>query len=304
MTSDKLIPDPWPALSYSDFAETRHLLHMIVQIVGKLKLNEPFQAQWAGVPLWVNARGLTTGAISYPGGAYEVRFDFIAHQVEWYTSTGASGQMALGPGSVADFAESFLGQLRQIGIAADIDMMPQEVPDPIPFDQDSAKRPYDRDQINAWWRILLSIRRVFYAFQGRFTGKTQPIGLMWGTLDIRHVVYNGHPETPSPKDGYIDRNAMTEGMIEMGWWTGDASHPEPAFFAFTFPHPKGIETAKIAPDGAGWVTAMGEFILDYEALRQSKDPDAALTAFLESTYQAGAKAAGWDPALLGSGKPN
>lgn len=253
MTSDKLIPDPWPALPYSDFTETRHLLHMIVQIVGKLKLNEPFQAQWAGIPLWVNARGLTTG--QFPVRAAPMRCVSISSPIRWngIPAPGSAGRWRL---------------------------------------------------TRARWRILLSIRRVFYAFQGRFTGKTQPIGLMWGMLDIRHVVYNGHPETPSPKDGYIDRNAMTEGMTEMGWWTGDASHPEPAFFAFTFPHPRGIETAKIAPDAAGWVPAMGEFLLDYEALCQSKDPDAALSSFLESTYQAGAKAAGWDPALLGSGKPN
>jgi hypothetical protein len=35
--------DPWPAFSYPDFAATQHLLHMVLQAVGKLKLKEPFE---------------------------------------------------------------------------------------------------------------------------------------------------------------------------------------------------------------------------------------------------------------------
>ena len=69
--------DPWPAFSYPEFAATQHLLHMGLQIVGKLKLTEPFQPQWAEVPLWLSGRGLTTGPIPYAGGVYEVTVDFI-----------------------------------------------------------------------------------------------------------------------------------------------------------------------------------------------------------------------------------
>src|SRR5690349_2495282 len=91
----------WPALSRSAFEPTRYFLHMVLQAIGKLKLAEPFQAQWAEVPLWLNARGLTTGPIPYAGGVYEVRADFITHEIHWLTSSGASGQLPLGPSSVA-----------------------------------------------------------------------------------------------------------------------------------------------------------------------------------------------------------
>lgn len=89
--------DPWPAFSYSAFEPTRHLLHMVLQAVGKLGLAKPFQAQWAEVPLWLTARGLTTGPIPDAGGVYEVRIDLIAHEVQWLTSAGVSGQLPLGP---------------------------------------------------------------------------------------------------------------------------------------------------------------------------------------------------------------
>lgn len=303
MTTSKSSPDPWPALSSPAFAPTQRLLHMMLQAVGKLKLSEPFEAQWAQVPLQLYARGLTTGPIPYSGGVYEVRTDFMSHEVQWHTSSGASGQIPLGPTSVAKFVETFLDQLRNAGVETSITLMPQEVSDPIPFDEDTEARPYDRALVNAWWRILLRTQRVMRIFQGRFTGKTQPIGMMWGTLDIRAVLYSGKPASPGTNTDFIRRNAMNAELIEMGWWSGDAAYAKPAFYAFTYPQPQGIERAKVLPAAARWETGMGEFLLDYDDLRRSGNPDRDLLAFLESTYEAGATAAGWDFALLGSGRP-
>jgi hypothetical protein len=293
----------WPALSYSAFEPTRYLLHMVLQAVGKLKLAEPFQAQWAEVPLWLSARGLTTGPIPYAGGVYEVRADFLSHEMQWLTSSGALGQLPLGPTSVATFVDSFLDRLRRAGIDASITLMPQEVPNPIPFNEDKEQRPYDRDLANVWWRILLSVQRVMQVFQGRFTGKTQPIGLMWGTLDIRAAFYNGKPASAGANTDYIRRNAMNAELIEMGWWSGNASYSRPAFYSFTYPQPQGIENAKVGPTVARWDAGMGEFLLDYDDLRQSSNPDRDLLTFLKSTYNAGATAGRWDSKLLGSGRP-
>jgi hypothetical protein len=304
MSSDKNISyDPWPLLPYSAFAPTQHLLHMALQAIGKLKLKEPFEPQWAEVPLWLTSRGLTTGPIPYSGGAYEVTADLIAHRIYCATSWGTLGQCTLTPMSVADFVSSLFATLRGTGIDVTINMKPQEVANPIPFDQDIKPRAYDAALVNAWWRILLSAYRVMQVFHGRFNGKTQPIGLMWGTLDIRDVRYSGRPAPAGEKADYIRRNAMNEELMEVGWWSGSEAYPKAAFYSFTYPPPKGIEQAKISPAGARWESAMGEFLLDYDDLRKSKQPDADLLAFFESTYKAGAEAAGWDPKLVGSGKP-
>jgi hypothetical protein len=295
--------EPWPELSYPDFAPTQHLLHMALQAVGKLKLKEAFEPQWAEVPLWLSSQGLTTGPIPYSGGAYEVAIDLIAHKVECATSWGTSHRCDLASMSVAQFVEQLFDLLSKAGINASINLKPQEVPNPIPFDQDTQVRPYDPALVNAWWRILLSTQRVMQVFRGRFQGKTQPIGLMWGTLDIRDVRYNGKPAAPGKKADYIRRNAMNEELIEVGWWSGSAAYPKPAFYSFTYPQPKGIERAGIRPARARWEPAMGEFLLDYDDLRQSKDPDGDLLSFFESTYNAGAESAGWDPHLSGTGRP-
>ena len=295
--------DPWPALSYPDFSATQHLLHMGLQVLGKLKLTEPFEPQWAEVPLWLTSRGLTTGPLPYSGGAYEVMIDCISHRVMCTTSWDTSGSFDMGPMSVADFFEMLFDRLRKAGVNASINRKPQEVPNPIPFDQDKQQRAYEPGLVNRWWRILLSTQRVMQVFHGRFNGRTQPIGLMWGTMDIRDVRYNGKPASSGEKADYIRRNAMNEELIEVGWWSGSAAYPRPAFYSFTYPQPAGIEQAKVSPLLSRWDGSMGEFILDYDDLRTSHDPDGDLLSFFESTYKAGAERAGWSPGLVGSGIP-
>ena len=126
---------------------------------------------------------------------------------------------------------------------------------------------------------------------------------MWGTLDIRDVRYNGRPASPGAEADYIRRNAMNEEQIEVGWWSGSSAYPKPAFYSFTYPQPAGIESARVSPPGSRWDSAMGEFLFDYDDLRNSKNPDGDLLSFFESTYKAGAERAGWDASLVGTGTP-
>ena len=199
------------------------------------------------MPLWLNSRGLTTGPIPYLGGAYEISVDLISHQVGCTSSWGSSGHCDLASMSVAEFVRRLFEVLSKAGINVTINLKPQEIADPIPFDQDTKPRRYDPTLVNAWWRILLSTQRVMQFFHGRFRGKTQPIGLVWGTLDIREVRYNGKPASPGEKADYIRRNAMNEELIELGWWAGSAAYPKPAFYSFTYPQPPGIERSKVSP---------------------------------------------------------
>ena len=72
-----------------------------------------------------------------------------------------------------------------------------------------------------------------------------------------------------------------------GFWPGDARLQEPAFFAYAYPKPDGIEDAAVEPAAAGWNADLGEFVLSYEAVRTSPDPRRALLDFFESAYRAG-----------------
>jgi hypothetical protein len=297
--------EPWPALSYEEFKSTAYLLHGGIQAIGKLKLLTPFEPHWANVALWLTSRGLTTGQIAYETGSFCIDIDLITHQIICTTSWDTSGKFDLAPMSVAKLTATLFKVLKDISIDITVNPMPQEIPDPIPFNQDTKERPYEAPLANAWWRIMVSTYHVLKRYHARFTGRTPPIGLMWGTLDLRDARYRGTlVPTTGINAGYIRRNAMNNAQVEAGWWIGSPNYPRPAYFSFTYPQPEGIEQAKLQPKAAHWNTTLGEFILDYDDLRQSKHPEQDLLAFFESTYQAGAEErAGWPPELIGTGKP-
>lgn len=300
----KLSEKLWPELPYEKFASTGHLLHMGMQMLGKLKLLTSFEPQWNNVALWITARGLTTGPISYQTKTFAIYVDLIDHKIICMENSGLIQEFKLASMSVAQFMESLFSALKKIGIDVTINLKPQEIPDPIPFDRDTALQIYNADLANSWWRILVSSQKVMQRYHGRFTGKTQPIGFMWGTFDLRDARYNGIAVEPTGINaGYIRRNAMNEALIECGWWSGNPAYPRAAYYSFTFPQPEKIEQVKIKPAAARWDATMGLFILDYDDLLQSKNPEDDLLAFFESSYGAGATLAGWDAKLLGSGKP-
>ena len=148
--------DLWPDLPLEAWQDTLSTLHMWTQIVGKVRLAlSPNINHWWGVPFYVNALGLTTSAIPYSGGNFDVQFDFIHHKLVIRTSNDAILPLALRPQSVADFYREFMAALASVGIAVKIWKMPVEIPDPIPFDQDAKHASYDPEYANRFWRILV-----------------------------------------------------------------------------------------------------------------------------------------------------
>ena len=94
------------------------------------------------------------------------------------------------------------------------------------------------------------------------------------------------------------RDAYSHEVISHGFWPGGGPMPEPVFYAYAAPEPAGFKSATVLPAAAYYHAQLGEFILPYEAVRQSPSPDEALLAFVESTYAAGATLAGWDRGAL------
>jgi hypothetical protein len=164
--------------------------------------------------------------------------------------------------------------------------VPVEIAEPIPFEQDEVHKEYDAVFAQRFWRILLQTTRVINIFRARFQGKVSPIHLFWGALDLACTRFSGRtaPEHPS-------------------MWPGAPGPPggpsiEPLFYSYAYPEPPGYREYSIAPAEARFDANFGEFVLPYEAMRLSPDPDAALLGFLQSTYEAAANCAHWDRAAL------
>ncbi|HEX4737200.1 MAG TPA: DUF5996 family protein [Allosphingosinicella sp.] len=294
----------WPALPLDDWRETKETLHLWMQMVGKLRLAlAPMANHWWQVSFYPTARGLTTSAMPYAGGAAEARFDFLDHVLRIETSDGGRRELALAPRSVADFYFEFIEALRGLGIEAHIVPHPVETPEAIPFAEDEVHRSYDPQAARRFWRVLVDIAPVFELWRGRFVGKSSPVHFWWGAFDLACTRFNGRRAPPHPggvpnTPDYVMREGYSHECISAGWWPGGGGYEDAAFYAYAWPEPAGLRDAPVAPAGAFYDRDLGEFLLPYEAVRSEAQPDEAVLAFLESAYAAAAERAGWDRAAL------
>jgi hypothetical protein len=285
---------PWPQLPLDAWEDTYATLHMWTQVVGKVRLAlTPLINHWWEVPLYVNARGLTTSAIPYGDEIFEIQFDFIDHNLSIQTSWGTSKTLPLKPQSVAAFYSAFMSALRSLGIDVKIWAMPSEVPKPIRFQDDTQHASYDPEYANRFWHILILCGNIFQEFRGRFIGKDSPIHFFWGSFDLCVTRFSGRRAPERPGADPVTREAYSHEVISAGFWPG-AGYKGPAFYAYAAPEPQGFAEQKINPAQAFYDPQLKEFILMYDDVRKSSSPEQTLLSFLQSTYDAGANLAKWD----------
>lgn len=296
--------DTWPALPFEEWGDTCATLHLWTQIVGKVRLAcTPWTNHSWHVPLYLTARGLTSSLIPHGSRAFQIDFDFMEHQLRLSTSSGEAARLALEPRTVASFYAELMATLDELGVAVEIDPLPTEIPNPIPLSEDTDHASYDGEYVRRWWQVLVQSQRVLHAFRARFIGKTSPIHLFWGGLDLAVTRFSGrtaptHPGGIPHLADWVTREAYSHEVSSAGFWPGNADAPNPLFYSYAYPTPEGFKDAKVEPEGAFWYDDLGEFVLPYDAVRQADDPDRALDSFLETTYAAAAELAGWDREAL------
>jgi hypothetical protein len=290
--------DAWPELPLQGWQDTYATLHMWTQIVGKVRLAlSPRVNHWWEVPLYVNARGLTTSAIPYKDGIFEIQFDFIEHRLILQTSWGLSKILDLRPQSVADFYQEFMSTLGSLGIEVKIWTMPVEVPTPVRFESDTQHASYDREYAHRFWRILVSCANIFEEFRSGFIGKSSPVHFFWGSFDLAVTRFSGRPAPERVGADAITREAYSHEVISAGFWPG-AGFKGPAFYAYAAPEPVGFGVQPVKPAEAFYHPELKEFLLMYDDVRRAASPREALLSFLRSTYEAGANLAQWDRQAL------
>jgi hypothetical protein len=300
----------WPALPFPEWKETCATLHMWTQIVGKVRMAlSPWTNHSWHVTLYLTARGLTTSPIPFRAGAFEIRFDFVAHELRLLTSDGGLKVIALAPQTVAQFYHTVTEALRDLGIEVRIGMTPNEVEDAIPFDQDNKHASYDPEYANRFWRVLLQSDRVFKKFRSDFCGKCSPVHFFWGSFDLAVTRFSGRGAPPHPGGvphlpDAVAREAYSQEVSSLGFWPGNDAMPEPIFYSYAYPAPEGFADAKVQPAAATFNAQLKEFVLPYEAVRQAAAPDQALLDFARSTYDAASTLGDWDRAALEEVKPD
>jgi Family of unknown function (DUF5996) len=291
---------PWQELPTAAWRDTCATVQLWTQIVGKIRLTRsPWLNHSWHVALYVTPRGLTTSPIPDGARAFQIDFDFIDHALRISASDGAERQFALAGQSVASFYAAVMAALRDLGTAVTIDEMPNELPDPVRFSQDTAHASYDPDAVRRFLQILVNCDRVFKEFRTGFLGKASLVHFFWGSFDLAVTRFSGrraprHPGGVPNLPDAVAHEAYSHEVSSAGFWPGGGAIDYPAFYSYAYPEPAGFRTTKVKPDAAFFSEALGEFILPYDAVRTALDPDKALLDFLQGTYEAAAISAKWD----------
>jgi hypothetical protein len=290
----------WPTLNYDKAKETYEALLYWTQIVGKIKLDKmPWINHSWHVPLYVTPKGLTTSDIADKGLHFQIDFNFIDHQLEISTDSGESRSFALKGICVADFYGVIFETLSQLNIEASIRPIPNEVMVAIPFPENNAIVKYDADEITNFHKALLNANSIFTKFRAGFSGKCSPVHFFWGADDLAVTRFSGR-KAPKHQGGVpnlpdrVAEEAYSHEVSSAGFWPGNAMYPQAAFYSYIYPEPAGFKIAEIQPSAAYYHKEMGEYLLPYDIVRQSDDPEQMVLDFLESTYNAAANLAGWN----------
>jgi hypothetical protein len=294
-----LTAERWPSLPVAEWAATRDTIQLWTQVVGKIRLAcSPLLNHWWNVTLSVTARGLTSSLMwTDDGRGFQIDFDFIAHSLDITVADGGSRHVPLEPRPVADFYREVLARLGELHIHPHIWTTPVEIEGSIPFEDDRQHASYDREQVARFWQLLVSATRVLEEFRTGFVGKSSPVHVFWGALDLATTRFSGRSAPPHPGGApncgpQVMLEAYSQEVSSCGYWPGGSG--EGIFYSYAYPEPDGYRDAPVLPSAAAYDGELGEFVLPYDFVRRADDPEATLLSFLKSAYEAAANSGLWD----------
>ena len=293
----------WPELRVEDWEPTRDTLTLWLQVVGKIRITRtPLLNHWWNAPFHLTARGLTTSLMpADPGRSFSIDVDLVEHRLDVITTSGQARRMELAPKPVQEFYAELTGLLEELALTTEIWPVPVELEHAIPFPDDDVHDSYDAAAVSTFWRMLVETERVLDVFRARFLGKSSPVHLFWGALDLATSRFSGRGAPPHPGGmpncgPHVMHEAYSHEVCSAGFWPGGGG--EGIFYSYLYPEPGGYRTMPAGPAAARFDDALGEFVLPYTAVRTAPDPDAVLLDFLQRTYEAAAIAGHWDRTSL------
>ena len=287
-----------PPLPYDAWEDTKATLHLVAQILGKVKLaHHPKLGHWWHATLHVTPRGVSTHTIPTPGRNFEIELDVGDLALRLWSSEGARETVELEGLTISEVYRQTMAALGRIGHPTKILAKPYDNPhSEIPFAEDEEHASWDRDAIQRWWRVIVFIDEVFKLFAGRSFLRTSPVHLFWHSFDYVVKRFSGREASSMGEGGRrSDVEAYSHEVISFGFWPGDPKVRFPAFYSYTFPEPEGLAQSVLRPAEAWWNELPNSHLalLKYEDLRTKNDPREALLDFLESTYEAGCTSGEW-----------
>ena len=293
----------WPVLDPARDHQTLAVLHLASQMLGKIRVKHaPWTNHGWHVALQPNARGLAAlPTAASDGRTFTLALDLCRHAIVLTTSAEEREDLPLDAGSIAALHSGLVAMLEKHGLPSDFSGKPNEIEDAVPFAEDNVPRFYDPESAARFRESLAAMLPIFERFRAGFTGKSSPVHFWWGSFDLAVTRFSGRmaPQHPGGVPGLPDRitrEAYSQEVSSAGFWAGGATQADAFFYSYAYPEPTGFRDQAVA--SGGWNGDWQEFILPYEEVRTASDPEAHLTSFLQSTYDAAADLAGWDRVKL------
>jgi hypothetical protein len=272
-------------------------------MLGKIRVaHAPWTNHGWHVALQTRANGLETlPTAASDGRTFTLVLDLCRHAIVLWVSDESRDELPLNAGSVAALHSRLVAMLDRNGLPSSFHGRPSEIENAVPFAEDKAPRIYDRDSADRFRRVLAAILPVFERFRAGFIGKASPVHFWWGGFDLAATRFSGRPAPPHPGGmpglpDRITREAYSQEESSAGFWAGGVVPAEPFFYSYAYPEPEGYRDRTL-PAG-GFDQQWQEFTLPYGDVRSAADPEAMLSGFLQSTYDAAADLAKWDRAKL------
>lgn len=272
-------------IRYSEWAETKFTLHLISQILGKIKLETAQQEpQWAHVALDVTPDGFTTGLLSWVDAVFQIDMDIRNSRI-LVNVNGVIQSIDLKTSkSIKDYFDEIFGILNSRGIKITINPKPQEMAYKKNLNEDSTPLTFNQQDAMRGLQLFQFALREQMNFVGPLRCRKMKPALFWGTFDISFLIIRDKME-PFPEDKTIEKAAFDEPMIEYGFWLGDEQVEVPSFFVLPYPFIyKDLNAPSIKPSQAYYDKSLSEYFLDVESVAGSTNPSKDIQEFFRTTF--------------------
>ncbi len=281
-------------IRHSEWADTKFTLHLISQIMGKIKLETAQQEpQWAHVALTVTPTGFSTGLLFHEDKTFQVEADIQASEIR-ISGEGDIQTVELAHSkSIKRYFEEIFSALASLGIELTINPKPQEMAYQSLMNEDDAPLAFNREDALKGLKLFQFALREQLKFVAPMRCRKMKPALFWGTFDVSLLILHGVRE-PFPVDKVIEKAAFDEQMIEYGFWLGDDNVDVPSFFVLPYPFiNRELDAASLKPKHAYYDAALSEYFLSIEHVAANKDPSAELQDFFRSTFDILIGELGW-----------
>lgn len=291
----------WPDLPLVKWQETYELIHLVTQIIGKIKLQlVPFKNHWWNISFLPTIYGFTTGIIYYKNRCFEIDFDFLFHKINIKLDDGTIENIELRSDSVSNYYKEIKEKFSNLGIEIEIWPVPVEIEYRLPFNKDNLYRAYHTEYMVSLQKIIVQVTKIMETFRARFTGKASPVHFFWGAFDMAVTFFSGKPAPEHPGVPNVGKKVMVEAynaeLASFGFWPG-MGLGEPAFYAYSYPEHPGYNEYQMKVEGAYYHDILREFILPYSTIIHKDNPEQEILNFFISAYRASETSGNWDKNL-------